>query len=99
MIKIHFLLKIEPANKKENTKYMECYHPMCVYAFASLYLMDTFSSSHPVFLWSIISENIITTNSETYYSGTSTYEFNSFRNLARMSNCSYLKAIFPIEIH
>jgi hypothetical protein len=30
------------------------------------------------------------------YSGTSTYEFNSFRNLARMSNCSYLKAIFPI---
>jgi hypothetical protein len=33
------------------------------------------------------------------YSGTSTYEFNSFRNLARMSNCSYLKAIFPIEIN
>jgi hypothetical protein len=30
------------------------------------------------------------------YSGTSTYEFNSFCNLARMSNCSYLKAIFPI---
>ena len=33
------------------------------------------------------------------YSGNSRYEFKSFRDLARTSICSYLKAIFPIEIN